>query len=111
MDIFKLLLKTFPVSVCKIYKEVEMGNPVLSKTFDGVLQQVSSELSLEFNGGISHNLYCSLLDLEDFDIEKNKLEGYNYIEISNERFEIIRTQKVDYKEGGHFEILLNKNAS
>jgi hypothetical protein len=111
MDIFNLLKKTFPVSTCFLFQDQELADSNLIGSFEGILQEASNELSLEFNGGISHNLFCSLIDFENIEIGKEKLVGYNTIVIDNETFEIIRTQKVKYKEGGHLEILLNKNAS
>lgn len=111
MDIFKILKATFPISTCYLYQDQELADSNLIGSFEGILQEVSSELSLEFNGGISHNLFCSLKDFKNINIGREKLEGYNTILIGKETFEIIRTQKVKYKEGGHLEILLNKNAS
>jgi len=111
MNLFKILKWQLVVSICQLYQDQELADIKLIGEFEGILQEISSELALGFNGGISHNFFCSLEDFKNIDIGREGLNGYNIIGIDNQRYEIIKVQKVEYKEGGHLEILLNKNAS
>jgi hypothetical protein len=107
---FKLILAKLPTHKCRLIQEEELWDSQEVIEFEGVLQEVSTELALQYNGGITHNLYVEGDQLEEADTKRHLLNGYNNILIEGKKFEIIKVKKVEYKEGGHIEMLLARYA-